>query len=267
MTRDDNVFPALLRYWRGTRGLSQLDLSGASGVSAKHISFLETARANPSQEMVLRLAATMDLPLRDQNALLVSAGFAAMFEEDPPDFDPAVRRALEHMMRHQEPFPLLVVDRHYDLVMANEATHRLLGFLLGDAAGRESNVMKLLFDPELLRPFVVGWERIARAMLLRLQRESLHRRRDAGLTALASALCAYPGVPEDWRAPDLTAPSHATLEVQFEHSGQRFGFLTALTVFQAPQNVSLEELRIESYYPLDDATERLCRSLSGLASA
>ncbi|MBV1859584.1 MAG: helix-turn-helix transcriptional regulator [Nannocystaceae bacterium] len=264
MSHDDNVFPALLRYWRGARGLSQLDLSGASGVSARHISFLETGRANPSQEMVLRLASTMDLALRDQNALLLSAGFAEMFRGTADGaFEPIVQRALEIMMRHHEPFPLLVFDRHYDLVTANDATARLLKLLLGERSQQERNLMRLLFDPDLLRPFVVGWERIARALLNRMQRELLHRRRDAGLSALISSLCAYREVPEDWRAPDLTTPSVASLEIQFEFEGQRFGFLTTLTVFQAPQNVSLEELRIESYFPLDEATEQLCRALVG----
>ncbi|MGH1346441.1 MAG: helix-turn-helix domain-containing protein [Nannocystales bacterium] len=263
MTDRDNVFPALLRYWRGARGLSQLDLAGASGVSAKHISFLETGRANPSQEMVLRLATTMDLPLRDQNALLVSAGFAEMFRGSADGaFDPAVQRALEIMMRHHEPFPMLVFDRHYDLLTSNEATGRFLKLLLGEQAAEERNLMRLLFDPDLLRPFVVAWDRIARALLNRMQRELLHRRRDAGLSALISSLCAYPDVPEDWRVPDLTTPSVASLDITFEFEGQRFGFLTTLTVFQAPQNVSLEELRIESYLPLDDATEQLCRGLA-----
>ncbi len=263
MSHDDNVFPALLRYWRGARGLSQLDLAGAAGVSAKHVSFLETGRAKPSQEMVLRLASTLDLPLRDHNALLVAAGFAAVFRETVEGaFDPVVQRALERMMKHQEPYPLLVFDRHYDLVTANDATKRLLGLLLGDRVSVERNTLKLLFDPDLLRPFVVEWERVARALLGRVQREMLHRRRDGGLAALVSTLCAYPGVPDDWRLPDLTAPSHATLDVQFERAGQRFGFLTTLTVFQAPQNVALEELQIESYFPLDDATDQLCHALA-----
>ena len=263
MSPDDNVFPALLRYWRGARGLSQLDLAGAAGVSAKHVSFLETGRAKPSREMVLRLASTMDLPLRDQNALLVAAGFAEAFRGTAQGaFDPIVERALERMMAHQEPYPLLVFDRHYDLVTSTRATQRLLGLLLGDEAGRQRNTLELLFDPALLRPFVVDWERVAKALLGRVQREMLHRRRDTGLSALISTLCAYPGVPEDWRLPDLSAPSHATLDIQFEHAGHRFGFLTTLTVFQAPQNVALEELRIESYFPLDDATDQLCRALA-----
>ncbi|MCH9684902.1 MAG: helix-turn-helix transcriptional regulator [Deltaproteobacteria bacterium] len=259
----DSVFPALLRYWRGARGMSQLDLAGAADVSAKHISFLETGRAQPSRDMVLRLATTMGIPLRDQNAMLLAAGFAEAFVELPPSaFDANTTRALQTMMSHQEPYPLLVFDRHFEMVMANRATHRLLRTLLGDRAGAEPNVLKLLFDPTMLRPFIVQWDKVARTMLARVQRDALYRRKDEGLHQLLATLCAYEGVPQAWRTPDLEAPSDATLNVRFEFGGQRFGFLITLTVFQAPQNISLEELQIESYFPLDDATEALCRGLA-----
>lgn len=262
MSHSDNVFPALLRYWRGARGLSQLDLGGVASVSAKHISFLETGRANPSQEMVLRLGTALDLSLRDQNALLVAAGFAERYRDGADGiFDPSVTRALEVMKRHHEPFPLLVTDRNYNLLSANASCQRFFRLLTGGELA-EFNIMKLLFDPTQLRPLIADWDRIARAMLIRLQRELLHRRRDAELSALISTLCAYPDVPDDWRIPDLTGPSDATLDLRFEVAGQRLGFLTTLTVFQAPQNVALEELRIESYYPLDEGTERLCRELA-----
>ncbi len=259
----DSVYPALLRYWRGSRGHSQLDLAGAADVSAKHISFLETGRARPSREMVLRLATTLDVPLRDQNTMLEAAGFSEGFAEpEPAGFDPAVRRALETMMRHQEPYPLLVFDRHYDLVMSNTATDRLLRMLLGDRAQTEHNLLTLMFDPELLRPFIVDWETAARTMLVRLQREAMLRRHDDSLTQLLAKLCAYEGVPAEWRTPDLLAPTSPTLQAHFEYGGQRLGFLVTLTVFQGPQNVSLDELRIESYFPLDEATEGLCRGLA-----
>ena len=260
----ESVFPALLRYWRGARGLSQLDLAGAADVSPKHISFLETGRAKPSRDMVLRLGATLDVPMRDQNALLTAAGFAEVFRED--GFSPTIERALKRMMEHQEPYPLVVFDGHYELKMSNLASQRLLAAVLGDKAVTELNVMKLLFDPELLRPYIVDWEVVARATLARLQRETLARRRDEGLTRLLSQLCAYEGVPEDWRTPDLRLPNEPTMQVRFDFMGQRIGFLTTLTVFQAPQNIALEELQIESYFPLDDLTDAVCRQLAGQAS-
>lgn len=259
----NRAFPALLRYWRGHRGLSQLDLAGAADVSPKHISFLETGRSKPSREMVLRLGNTLAIPLRDQNALLDAAGFRAAFREvEPSAFDDNIKRALQTMMRHHEPYPLMVMDRHFQLLMANDATLRFLETLLGSKATAERNAMKLLFDPELLRPFVRDWETVARTMLVRIQRDTLARPGDEGLTQLLSELCRYEGVPADWRQVDYETPSEPTLSVRFDVNGQSLGFLTTMTVFQAPQNVSLEELQIESYFPLDDATHALCEQLA-----
>lgn len=257
------MYPALLRYWRNARGMSQIDLASAADVSPKHVSFLETARAAPSREMVLRLASTLGLPLRDQNAMLTAAGFAAVFEEsDPARCDASIQRALATMMKKHEPYPMLVFDRNYDIVQVNEAARRLLHFVLGDRAGTERNIMRLIFDPTLLRPRILDWPRVARAVLVRLQRDALIHRRDDGLRRLVSALCSYEEVPSDWREPDFTTSSEATLQFRLEHAGHTLAFLTTLTVFSAPQNVSLEELHIESYYPLDEATETFCQNLA-----
>jgi len=257
-----SVFPALLRYWRSNRGMSQLDLAGASDVSPKHISFLETGRAQPSREMVLRLGASLGVPLRDQNALLTGAGFAEVFVEvDPNAFDENIKRALTMMMAHQEPYPLMVMDRHYNLIMANGATRRLLRALLGDRADAETNMMKLVFSAEGVRPYIAEWDKVARTLLIRLQREALARRDDT-LNALLAELCNLPDVPTGWRSPDLEQPSEPTLSLRFEFGGQQLGFLTTMSVFQAPQNISLEELQIESYFPLDAATQAVCQALA-----
>lgn len=258
-----DVFPTLLRYWRNTRGLSQQALAETADVSAKHISFLETGRAKPSQPMVLRLGATLDLCLRDQNALLRTAGFSGAFaESEPGALDPSIQHALTMMMDHHEPYPLLVFNGGFDLVQANGAATRLLELLLGPKLATERNVLKMVFDPELLRPHIVEWERVAQMLLIRLQRDALYRRRDETLQQLLSTLCAFPGVPQEWRTPDLQSADAPTFSVQFEHAGQRFSFLTTLTVFQAPQDVSLEELHIESYFPLDEQTGNLCKALA-----
>ena len=258
-----DVFPTLLRYWRNTRGLSQQALAESADISAKHISFLETGRAKPSQPMVLRLGATLDLSLRDQNALLQTAGFSGAFAEtETAALDPAIQHALKMMMDHHEPFPLLVFDGAFDLVQANGAATRLLELLLGPSVATERNILKMVFDPALLRPHIVEWEGVAQMLLIRLQRDALHRRRDTKLSQLMSTLCAFPGVPKEWRTPNLQGPATPTFSVQFEHAGQRFSFLTTLTVFQAPQDISLEELHIESYFPLDEQTGNLCKALA-----
>jgi len=260
----ESMFPALLRYWRNARGLSQLDLAAAAEVSPKHVSFLETSRSHPSREMVLRLGATLGLPLREQNALLEAAGFTSAFGDATATFDVSIQRALQLMLEKQEPYPLLVFDRNYDVALMNRAARRMVGLVLGPRANAPLNVMKLLFDPELLRPFVLHWEHVARVMLNRLQREDLLDRRDDRLRHLLSALCSYPGVPKDWRRPSLELPSEPLLTLNLQVGPRKIGFLSTVTVFSAPQNVAVEELHIESYYPLDAETQAFCEELAVL---
>jgi transcriptional regulator with XRE-family HTH domain len=257
------LFPALLKHWRNRRGLSQLDLALAADVSPRHVSFLETGRAQPSRDMVLRLGATLSVALRDQNAMLRAAGFTDEFPE--PDFaaglPPGVAQAIERMLATHEPYPMTVLDRHYQLLRANQGATRLFMRLLADPAAlpKKPNVFHLLFDPRLVRPFVVGWEATAHGLVSRLHREALV---DESLNPLLRSLFEYPGVPESWRQPDFTLPSEPTLTLRMKRDPLELAFLTTLTVFNAPQNVTLEELRLESYFPLDDATARACASQS-----
>ncbi|HEU4406983.1 MAG TPA: helix-turn-helix transcriptional regulator [Polyangiaceae bacterium] len=264
------LFSVLLRHWRTRRGLSQLDLALAADVSSRHVSFLETGRAKPSREMVLRLGATLGVPLRDQNVMLGAAGFGAEFDQDGegPGLPPAVEQAIGRMMRQQEPFPLVVMDRAYDVVRSNEGATRLLAAMVADPAALAPpvNAFRIVFDPRLCRPFITDWERTARLLVSRLHREALERPTDEGLAALIGSLFEYPGVPRSFRQPDFSAPSEPTLTVRMRRDDLELAFLTTLTVFNAPQSVALEDLRIESYFPLDDATERACRALAAAAS-
>ncbi len=256
------LFPALLRHWRNRRGLSQLDLALAADVSPRHVSFLETGRAQPSRDMVLRLGATLSVPLRDQNAMLRASGFTEEFPE--PSFAaglPAgVTQAIERMLRQHEPYPMTVLDRRYQLLRANDGATRVFSRLLADPSALASppNVFVMLFDPRLVRPFVVDWEATARGLLSRLHREALAGDSDGELGALLRTLLAFPGVPESWRQPDFSLPSEPTLTLRLQRDRLKLSFLTTLTVFNAPQNVTLEELRLESYFPLDDETARSC---------
>lgn len=241
--------------------MSQLDLALSADVSARHVSFLETGRAQPSREMVLRLAATLDVPLRGQNELLLAAGFSSAFAEPGLEGQPtAVHRALERMLAQHEPFPMMVLDGQYDLLRPNQGAARLFTRFLADptALGDRPNVYRALFDPRLVRPFVSDWERTAHALVSRLHRESLARPEDRRLSALLEGLFAYPGVPEAWRQPDFSSASEPTLALRLRRAGVELSFLTTLTVFHAPQNVTLDEVRIESYFPLDDATAAAC---------
>jgi transcriptional regulator with XRE-family HTH domain len=245
--------------------MSQLDLALAAEVSARHVSFLETGRSRPSQEMILRLASTLDVPLREQNAMFRAAGLEEAFPDPGPEapFPPAVERAIERMMAHHEPFPLVVFDRRYDLIRLNAGAARLLPLFVADPGALEppANAMALLFDPRGVRPYVEDWPQAARAMLARLHREVLASGGDADLGGLLQRLLSFPGVPASWRQPDLEMPSEPTLSLRFRRDATRVGFLTTVTTFSAPQNVALEEMHIESWFPLDDETADVCARL------
>lgn len=252
------LFPALLKHWRKQRGLSQLDLSLNADVSARHISFLETGKAKPSRGMVLRLGAALDVPMRDQNALLRAAGLEEAYAEPSVQalLDSPLGAAVDRMLEHHEPYPMVVLDRGYDVLRANRgAVWMLQRFALDPTAlAGPLNAFHLLFDPRLLRPFVKGWPNLARDMLTRLQREALHNPGDEVLARLADGLRAHPDVPEDLMALDLSRPSEPTFSVRLERDDLQVSFFGTVTVFSAPQNITAEELRIESYFPLDDRT-------------
>jgi len=261
----ERVFAALLKYWRGHRGMSQLDLSLVAEVSSRHISFLETGRSNPSPEMVLVLAEALDIPMRDTNELLRAAGFEARYSEPGVDelMSGALGDAIETMLNHHEPFPMMVVDRLYRVVRCNTSGVKLFALADTDLVnGPPVNVLLLLFDPAS-REMIGDWERTAGTILRRLQREVLHRPHDTEMSELLGQLLDSPGVPEDWRQPDLTEPDEPMLGVEFRSGDISLNFLTTITEFNAPQNVTLEELRIESYFPLDDQTRQLCEQLLG----
>jgi transcriptional regulator with XRE-family HTH domain len=265
----DRLFPALLRYWRGRQGHSQLDLALLADVSARHLSCLETGRARPSEAMVLRLMAALGAPLRDQNEALRAAGFADRFPEPGLDaISPAIDAAMARMLRQQEPFPLTLLSADYRVLRHNRAAARVFGCFVAEpahlAAGLVSGIdmFTLLFDPALAQPFVEDWPALAGRMLARLHRETLHSGGDARLSGLLDRALRFPQVRDEWRQPDFSAPVHSTLNVWLRRGEMRAGFFTTLTAFSSPGNVTLDELRIESYFSLDDTTLRFCEQLA-----
>lgn len=262
-TKRSALFPALLRHWRQSRGMSQLDLGLAADVSARHVSFLETGRSIPSREMVLRLAGTLGVPLRDQNELLRAANLEPVFAETAATSSGPIEQAITRMLAKHEPYPMLVMNRRYDVVRSNDAGARMMKAFLPERWGRGTvNVFEVLFDPEGARPLVVDWENVARGLLSRLQREVLARGNDAELNALLRTLLEYPGVPRHWQSPLMTGVgTEPCLSLRFNVHGMELAFLVTVTIFDAPQNVALEEMRIESYFPLDDATAAACEAI------
>lgn len=255
------LFPALLRYWRAQRGHSQLDLALLADVSARHISCLESGRARPSDEMVLRLMGALGVPLRDQNEALRAAGFFPRFPEPELEgISPAVDWAIARMLRQQEPYPLTLLAADYQIIRSNRAAERVFRHFVAEPALMVAplDMFSLLFDPALARPFVVDWPGLASRMLARLHREALQSHGDARLRARLDQALRFPGVKAEWRQPSFAMPVASTLEVWLQRGGLRTGFMTTLTTFSAPGVVTLEELRIESYFPLDTPTQQAC---------
>ncbi|MGI9604501.1 MAG: helix-turn-helix domain-containing protein [Acidimicrobiales bacterium] len=259
--RQDSVFPALLRYWRQQRGMSQLDLGLAADVSARHVSFLESGRSHPSVEMVSLLSETLAIPLRDRNELLRGAGFPASYPE--PGIDDLLAGplglAVDTMLAQHEPYPMLIFDRLYNVVRTNAGGAMFLS-LAGVDEPVGTNIMTLLFD-DTPRALVTNWHDVAGDILRRVQREAMHRPNDEGLAELMADLLSRPNIPDDWRTPDLLASSDPMVAMRVRVGDDDLAFLATITSFNAPSNVTLDELRIESYLPLDDPTRRFFEAL------
>ncbi len=257
-----SAFGPTLRRWRTVRGLSQERLAGQAEISCRHLSFLETGRSAPSREMVLILAGSLDLPLRDQNELLQTAGFAPVFRESPLESAPEltmVRRALEHLLRAHEPHGAVVMNRAWDVHRMNDAAARLFAWALdGRMPAPEvvSNAMRALLHPEGLRDVVVGWERLAAGLLWRTRRE-LALVPDARTEALLRDLTSYPGVPSDLgSAVDEVLATQPFVQIHLRRGDTDLRFFTTLTSLGTPLDVTAQDIRIESYFPADEATER-----------
>ena len=258
------LFPALLRYWRGRRGLSQLELGLEAEVSARHVSFLESGRAQPSQEMVLRLLSVLGVPLREQNEALRAAGLEPRFPESSADsLPPEVALAITQMMKQHEPFPLTVLARDATILCANRSAHAMFKAFAADPAAvlPTLDLFSLFFDPRLWRPFVVDWAHVAHAMVARLHREALLSG-DARLTVLLDRLLGFPDIPPTWRQPDFSTDSGPILTFRLARGDLKVGFLVAVTTFSGPRQVLLDELRIESCFPLDPETRKVCERLA-----
>lgn len=252
-------FGGLLRYWRGVRGASQLALSLEANLSQRQISFIESGRSVPSRHTVLNLAQTLDVPLRERNALLLAAGYAPLYSEAPWNAQEmqGVTRALDRMVRQQEPFPAIVMDRHWNVLMTNDAAQRFFGRFI-DMAARQGprNMLHLLFDPRGMRPFVADWPDVARSLLQRVHRESVGHVIDGGTQQLLEALLAYPEVPADWKSRHASpSPAMPVVPIGFAWKGDILRYFSMVTTVGTPQTAAAQELRIECMFPADEATE------------
>ncbi len=265
--RTAGLFPALLKHWRGKSGLSQLDLALAADVSSRHISFLETGRSSPSAEMVLRLAATLDVPLRHRNAMLRAAGHAAIYPEPAPGdpLPPQVQSAIDLLKTHHEPFPLIVMDRSYNVVDANNGASGLLASLLPpdeNIAVEGLNLARFTFAPHGGSEVIENFSEVGRELLWRMQREVLAEPDQGPLRELLDEVLSMDTIAADWRQSDPTAPSEPSVEIRLRVAQQTWSFTLLITAMQAPLTVALDELRVEMWFPSDEVTAEGCRALA-----
>jgi transcriptional regulator with XRE-family HTH domain len=246
------------------RGVSQLALATNAGTSTRHLSFLERGRAQPSREMVLRLAAALDVPLRERNALLGAAGFAAIYREsglDAPSMR-ALLRMIEFTLARFEPFPAFLLDRCFRVLRANGAAAKALGgFASAAPVWREqpANVLRLTLHPDGLRPHIVNFAEVAAGMLARLERTVATAGDDPELAALERELRALPGLPEPGELPVALDP---VLPLHLKRGELEVRLFTMLSQVSAAQDVTAAELHIESLMPADAASEAVLRALA-----
>ena len=264
-----DTFGPMLRAWRRRRGASQLSLALQSGVSQRHVSFLESGRARPSREMVVQLSTALDVPLRQRNEMLLAAGFAPAYRESnlaAPELAP-MRRAIDFMLKQQEPYPAVVIDRLWNLLQANEAANAFTIFLFdgmppAPPPGKGPNLLRWILDPGALRPKISNWEEVARYLVSTTYAEILAAGGEPRALGFIEEIMAYPDVPASFRKLRFEERPAPVLTVDYLVGGKALSVFTTIATLGTPQDVTLQEVRVESFFPADDRSDALFRSLA-----
>ncbi len=247
----------LLRYWRGVRGKSQLELAADARTTARHVSFVETGRAQASRQMVVRLAGALDVPLRERNALLLAAGYAPLYSAnglDAPEFG-RVEAALSSMLGQHEPFPAVVMDRGWNVLRANAGATRFFSGLLAPARLPEpANVLRLMIEPGPVRDAVSNWDAVAPSLLERAGREAVGGVLDTDTRALVDQLRSRADVAPLLGDPPAVVAAAPIIDVRFEFAGAALSFFSVVSTLGTPVDVTAQELRLEAFFPSDDET-------------
>jgi len=260
-----NSFGSILKQWRDRRNISQLDLALSSQVSQRHISFLESGRAKPSQEMVLQLAKVLEIPLRHQNLMLSAAGFAPIHTEtdlSAPEMTP-VCKAIAFILQQQEPYPALVIDRYWNLLKTNQGAERLLNTFLDPnnlqdlfCIDGKINLMRVVFDPQGLRPFIANWEEVASHLLQRTHREANSSIESKQSASLFEELMSYPSASNLWKNLSHSAQHTLLLTMHLKKNDLNWHFFSTIATLGTPFDITLQEIRIECIFPANEETER-----------
>ena len=269
MTTTSEAAPSvgrLVRDWRTSRGLSQLDLAMHSGFSAKHLSFIETGRAQPSREALLVLAESLHLPLRERNRLLETGGFARVFTETPLAADEMsrVRSVLQFILDRHSPYAAVVLDRFSNCLMGNQSAGLIMSRLvephLLPAGG---NMLRAVFHPDGLRRWIVNWPEVGAHLLDRAERELTHPTTDATGARLLEEIRGYGGVPSAVDRAAHVRPGDLLLPVHIRHDGLELRLFSTIMTLGTPHDVTLQELRIETLFPADEESEARWHALIG----
>lgn len=269
-------FGDLLREWRQHRRLSQLELSLSSGISQRHISFLETGRSRPSRPMVIALADALSIPLRERNALLECSGFRAAYGGGSLDDRSMAlfREALQLAIEHHEPYPAVVLDGHWNLVMINQGALRFFQHFVDPFAALAAignpttfQMVRLCLRDEGFKPFIRNWTELVYSFLQRARQGLLHNPADAELAGLIDEILAHPDTPSRWHAPDWKTPPSPTINLVLDDGRNTWSLFTMLAHFGSPQNVTIEELSVELFYPADPSTRQRLLALADEAGA
>ncbi|MFF2996296.1 helix-turn-helix domain-containing protein [Streptomyces sp. NPDC057950] len=254
----------LLRGWREQRRVSQLELALRADSSARHISFIETGRSRPSEEMVLRLAEHLDVPVRERNALLLAAGYAPHYPETPLDAPAmeAVRQGMERLIQGYEPYPALVVDATYTVLAANRGVAMFLDGVPESLLTPPLNAMRLTLHPQGLAPRIRNLREWRDRLLAQMERR-IALRRSEPLRALYEEVAAYPVPSVDPEPADTEAAEpvpYFALPMRIEHDGRILSFMSSISTFNTPMDVTVAELAIETFLPADPATFKYLQS-------
>lgn len=257
MSRKQSPIGEMLRYWRERRRVSQLDLSIEAGISTRHLSFVETGRSMPSRDMVLHLAESLEVPLRERNHLLLAAGYAPVYGEasmDAPQMAP-VREAIRLVLKAHEPYPAVVIDRGWNLVDANATAGLLTALAAPSLLAPPVNVLRLSLHPDGLAPHIVNLGQWRAHLLSRLRRE-ISVTADGELIALLAELTEYPC---DQAEPDVLAPGEVVVPLHIRSEVGELRFFGTVATFGTPLDVTVAELSIESFFPADHETAQALR--------
>lgn len=273
-------FPQMLRRWRQWRKYSQLELALRSEVSQRHISFLESGRAQPSREMILQLCNALEIPHRERNGLFEAAGFRPVYPHHPLSGSAMalVNGAVQLLLEHHQPFPAFVLDRHWQLLDCNRPGMNFLRLLGADEhlwqqvdPSGQRNVMRLTFHSQGLQPYIGNWQEVGPALLLRLRKEAMDSPGDEALRTLYNELQEWPSAQFRPRRADAEPGMMPVLPFVFEfplpgeEQRQRYAVISMITSFGTAQDLAADEIRVETFFPTDAASREFLLGLTELS--